>query len=203
MTHKAKRYIKGRGIRKVSLLPDILFRLKGRIDAKRTSTFANENIDKLIYTTDGLINKEILRAQEILHPVREEAAQLIASIQVSKNAIKELPLKQSDTFAVVIRSNKQLNSAIRSNMNSLSVINEFIITVTDALKKRIKTTQILCRKKKSAYVIGLLSGGMSDYKYEVNFQDTSFKNYIESHEKLDNKIKALLEESENKKNEAF
>jgi len=203
MTHKAKRYIKGRGIRKVSLLPDILFRLKGRIDAKRTSTFANENIDKLIYTTDGLINKEILRAQEILHPVREEAAQLIASIQVSKNAIKELTLKQSDTFAVVIRLNKQLNSAIRSNMNSLSVINEFIITVTEALKQRIEKTRKVCLKKVSAYVTGLRSGGMPDYKYEVKFQDTSLKNYIESHEKLDKKIKSLVEESEDEKNEAF
>ena len=63
ITNKAKQYIRGGGIRKVSLAPDSLFQLKGKQDARRTPTVPNSNIAKLIHCTDRLVNKEILLAE--------------------------------------------------------------------------------------------------------------------------------------------
>ena len=206
ITNKAKRYIKGSKIRKVSLAPDSFFRLKGKQDAKRTPTVPNSNIAKLVHCTDSLVNKEILLAEEILYPVREEAATLISSITVSKKVLEELPDEVNDTSAVAIRSNKQLNSTksshtslIRSSSNSLAAINEFIISITTALEQRIEKTRKVCLRKVSSYETGLRSGGMSDYKYEVTFNDTSLEKYIAKHAKLDKKIKSLVEESEEDK----
>jgi len=206
ITNKAKRYIKGVGIRKVSLAPDSVFRLKGKRDARRTPTVPNSNIAKLVHCTDSLVNKEILLAEEILYPVREEAATLISSISVSQKALEELPVELSDTSAVSVRSNKQLNSTrsshrslIRSSSNSLAAINEFIISITTALEQRIEKTRKVCLRKVSSYETGLRSGGMSDYKYEVTFNDASLEKYIAKHAKLDGKIKSLVEESEEEK----
>ena len=206
ITNKAKRYIKGVGIRKVSLAPDSVFRLKGKQDARRTPTVPNSNIAKLVHCTDSLVNKEILLAEEILYPVREEAATLISSISVSKKALEELPVELIDTSAVSVRSNKQLNSTrsshrslIRSSSNSLAAINEFIISITTSLEQRIEKTRKVCLRKVSSYETGLRSGGMSDYKYEVTFNDASLEKYIAKHSKLDGKIKSLVEESEEEK----
>ena len=200
ITNKAKRYIKGNGIKKVSLAPDSFFSLKGRRDAKRTPSVPNSNITKLVHCTDSLVNKEILLAEEILYPVREEAATLISSISVSQKALGELPVELNDSSAVAIRSNKQLNSArnshtalIRSNSSTLASINEFIISISTALEQRIEKTRKLCLKKISSYETGLRSGGMSDYKHEVVFNDSSLEKYTAKHAKLDEKIKLLVE----------
>ena len=40
---------------------------------------------------------------------------------------------------------------------------------------------------------------MSDYKYEVTFNDASLEKYMAKHAKLDEKIKSLVEESEEEK----
>ena len=203
ITSKAKRYIQGKGIKKVSFPPDSFFNIKGEHDAKRTHTVPNSNIAKLIHYADSLANKEILTAEEILYPVHEEAAALISSIFLSKEALKKLPAELSETSAVAARSNKQLNStknshiaSIRRSYATLASINEFIISIKTALEQRIEKIRKSCLKKISSYEAGLRSGGMSDYKCEVAFNDSSLEKYIEKHAELDEKIKKLVESAE-------
>ena len=200
LSRKAKRYIKGKNMKKVSILPNFYFALKGSRDAKHAPSTAYSNIVKLVHCTDGLVSKEILKIEDILYPIRKEAAMLITSIVVTSKTLKEMPNEVNDSSAVAIRSNKKLKNSKRSyiaiitnNHSKLAEINELIVVLSSALEQRIERTKKMSLEKISCYECGLRSGGMSDYRYEVTFSTEAYEKYTAEHKSLMNKIKFLTE----------
>lgn len=198
-TKEIVRYRKGKGIKSPSPhMPTTLLKLKGKLDAKKTPSVADSYIKKICSNTDGLTNKEILRAEKILYPFREEAATIIASLSTATASLESAPDISNGSSAVDKRTDKRVSairngyiSSIRSGNSRISAINEMLVSISTALQERIDKTHKKSMAKIYAYQEGLHKGGLSDYTPTIEYDDHAFAQYKENHIKLDEKIARL------------
>lgn len=191
-------YTKGKGIKAVSRLPNLIMKQKGNFDAKKGSSVADAYVSKLLHSADALINKETLKAEKLLFPFREEAATIISSLCITTEALKAAPVSINGNSAQDVRANKKASTvrkeyvaALRSDNSRLASINEIIISVTTAQEQRIEKTKKLCMGKIAVYEAGIREGGLSDYKATIKFDNLPVQKYIANHETLDKRVATL------------
>lgn len=200
---KAKKIYKfkeGKRIKKVTHVPNFVLRFKGKHDSKKPETAANSYCDKLCSRCAALENHECVMAEEILHPSRLEASQILASVNNSKIFLKHMPHARVETSALDIRANSR-NRATKSNteaevkvkINRLCELNEIIINTNATLEQRIEKTRNICREKINAYMIGLRAGGIPEYDYEINFSNAAMESYSDKHAFGDKAIREQVE----------
>ena len=197
---KAKKYVRGKGLKTLSHTPDWVYRIKGAFDARKDASFSESYIAKLTHSTNALINREILMAEELLFPKRKKAAALIADIKTDTDKLSGLPeATEQVSSAMDARANKLISEArtglsasINSKQAELCVINEYITAILTALEQRIDKIKFTSLRKIKSYEAGLKTRGLHNPS-AVSFSEESINKYTSRHEKLDSTIRTLAD----------
>lgn len=190
---------KGKRIKKVTLFPNFLLKLKGKLDAKKGVTVVESFVNKMKERCKANENNEVLKAEKILFLSRKEGAGLLASIKNNRDILQKIPDERIENSAPDIRANRRnterslsASSGINDACEKLTSINEFIIDINTCLQQRIMKTRNLCSAKINTYLSGAFEVG-ADYKEDLSYDDTAAMRYIEKHSVCDNAIKTAVD----------
>lgn len=191
------KYELGQKTKNVTILPDFVLKITGRLDAKKGSSVANAHIRCYLNKCVSIENEECLEAAEFLKNIRIEGAQTIAVISKHKKLIPEMPgvieVKNSwDALENRKRANA-LYDAMASVENArarLYEVNEQLLNGAAILDERISRIRRKAGVKIDAYIKGLRAGGLTDFDPVIEYSDTAKELYYEKHHALDEAIAA-------------
>lgn len=191
---KISRWKKGKGIKKVTHMPDFILRIKGRFDAKKPS-LPEAHTEKFLKSLAAIENAETLFAENILSATRDSAIKAIRVIKEPQNMSFDSPVVSGNHSEAEIRALRQESakrSALVANVQSakeaLPSLNETIISTHTILDERIEKTRKKACKKLMAYVSGVRKGGKSDFDVSINEDDSAREIYRNHHKRLDDLI---------------
>lgn len=199
MNEKAiMKYKKGRKLKKVTIMPDFILRLKGKHDASNSEMIAHAFVCKLQDKCQPLENHEALTAERLLHSFREEAGVLIVKIKDLRKRLATLPETVEEVKATDFRANRRTEasrqniiSEIQADLERLTQIHELINDINTALELRVSKIRNQCSYKIDAYSIGVKSVA-TDFTANVNFNGRAVEKYLEKHQLLDNSISRIV-----------
>jgi hypothetical protein len=90
------KYITGKNIKNVTVLPNFILKLKGRIDAHKGEDVALAHIDRYLKKCLSIESGECLVSEEALKNARSEGA---ANLDIVENTAKEIPDMPGDIEA--------------------------------------------------------------------------------------------------------
>lgn len=191
-------YKKGRKLKKVTILPDFILRIKGKHDTSKGEMIAQAFIRKLQDKCQPLENYEVLTAERLLHSSREEAGILIVKIKDLRKRLATLPEAVEEVKATDFRANRRTEAArqniiheIQVNLERLTQIHELITDINTALELRVSKIRNHCSYKINAYLVGVKSV-VADFSVDLSFNGKVVEKYLEKHQVLDNAISAIV-----------
>lgn len=198
------RFQKGRGIKKVISLPSFVLRMKGKSDATKGLSIAQTQLKSYIDKCSMLENREVLLAEKILHPYRDEAGVLIVKMDKLREKItsiaEPIPVETSMDYRVNKRNENEkatANLELQSSIVRLTQIFELIIDVHACLEQRIFKMRHHCSNKLQAYTVGVTSVD-SNFKFEAAYSYKAIENYKLKHTYLDAAIEQAVTSIYNK-----
>lgn len=195
MKNRTENYNRGKKIRKVTLLPNFVLTLQGKLDSKKGITVADAKINKMKNKCSAIENLECLSMENILFPVRTDGYSLMAKHASSIKALNAVPENTTDSSPSGIRLNNKYESKrqqaqfdIESTQKALYRIREELVKGDTVLNERISKTRNKASIKINAYVKGLRSAKLPEYIANNNYSDSACTIYLERHTEGDNAI---------------
>lgn len=191
------KYITGKNIKDVTVLPNFILKLMGRIDAHKGEDVALAHIDRYLKKCLSIESGECLVSEEALKNVRSEGA---ANLDIVENTAKEIPdmlgdIKAEHTWEVLENRRRASNKArakeaVKTARSRLYEINEEIINGTSILDQRVAKIRKRAASKIAAYIKGVRVGGITSFDPDVSFSETVVERYYKKH-KRDKAIAAV------------
>lgn len=185
---KIQKFKDGKGVKKVTAIPNMFLRFKGKKDAKKPASSADAYCQKLLCCCYSYENRETIFAEEILHDYRREAALILADICNNKKKLSSKPERRNGDSPIDIRANARYaadyiaaRKEVQSSVNRLCEINEIMISINATLEQRIDKTRNLCIKAINTYMLGLRTGGLADYSFKAEFSGKAIETYYYKH----------------------
>lgn len=193
----------GKGIGKVSRLPDFLLTIKGRFDSASTNPgVADAVIEKMNAKCAALEKKEALKTIKRTEQIRRDAHQ--AAITIKRNyKTNDLPPIRSEVGILApyeVRENLTRESANRAKKAETDMAVKTLADKCDelehaesVLRQRIERTRSKSLYSKvNAYVLGIRKGGLPDYKPPQHQDNKAYEEYKNSRDESDELIFSLL-----------
>lgn len=192
----------GENVRKVTRLPLVFLRLKGKLDSRKGVTVPEAYTGKLIERCGANENIEALYAEDILYPIRTEGSQLLTILKRDKESLNDMPDAIPGNTPYDIRRNREnsskresILSSINNSLTKLPEIEETIINVNSVLDERITKTRRKALATINVYVSGVRSGKLPDFSPAIEFSEDAKNIYDRKHKTGDERIfKAVAEE---------
>lgn len=189
---------KKRRIRRVTLLPGWVLRLKGRIHARYGASVVSAYIGRLLRKLCSLEDREVLETEKALYPTRDTAANCLTTISREANALSQMPDAVPENSDIAIRTNQRNAAAVETHKNTISACtrtitsaNELIINGVTILEGRIATMRAKTEEKILQYIAGVRKK-LPDYTFDLNAEEnTAVDIYVANHRVLDNAISKL------------
>lgn len=194
---KAK-YITGRDIKDVTILPNFLLKLIGRLDAhKGGEDVALAHVQRYLEKCTSIEGMECLASEAFLKKARSEGA---VNLDIIENTSKEIPdmpgdIEAEHTWDVLENRRRASNKAkakdaVKAARSRLYEINEEIINGTSILEQRVSKIRKSAASKISVYIKGVRAGGITSFDPDVSFSEIVVENYYKKH-KRDKAIAAV------------
>ena len=197
---KVEQFKMGKGIKRVTHMPGFFLRIKGKIDSKKPESAAVSFCEKLFNRCQAIENKETIAAEEILHSVRKQASQILASMNGNQMFLKSIPEAQEELSPIEIRANIRNREAknntsleLNNQLKAICEINEVIVNINSTLEQRVEKTRNHCLEKINIYIIGLRSGGHKDFTFVPSFEGKAMTAYNEKHKACDTAINTMAQ----------
>lgn len=183
-------------------MPSIFLRAKGESDAKKGASISDAAIIKLYEKEAAIEAVECLRCERHLSDTRQTAAKLLNSLERDEIKLKTIPDDMSGSSPEVIRFNRRnsenksaATASIIKTINTLSELNQRIITVETLMYERIKKIRAKTNSKIHLYIEGARRA-LPDYNLpRKEFDDSATTLYRQRHDVLDRAIKDAVEKS--------
>lgn len=190
-----KNYELGNKTKNVTIMPNFVLRLMGRLDAKKGKSVAEAHLMRYFDKCVSIEAEECLVAEAFLKSTRNEGAQQLAVISKQMKLIPEMPGEVEEQHTWDVLENRRRAGAVRSARSAIESarerlyeLNENIIHGGTVLEQRISRTRKCARVKMDAYIKGLRAGGLADYTPEIEFSDKASALYYLRHRNLDDAI---------------
>lgn len=191
------KYITGRNVKDVTILPNFILKLLGRMDAHKGKDVALAHIDRYLEKCTSIEDGECLISEEYLKKVRSEGA---TNLDIIENTSKEISDMPGDIEAVhaweVFENRKRASNktrakdSVKSARSRLYEINEEIINGTSILDQRVAKIRKRTASKIAAYIKGVRAGGITSFDPDVSFSEAVVEKYYKKH-KRDKAIAAV------------
>lgn len=194
-------------IKRITLMPGFLLKIKGKLDSGKGETIPNAYIHKMLSCCAGIENSEVIHAESMLEKERKAAASAITNIAQKKRKLCGIPgevSEDSDSPFVVRENNrnKKAKQEILADINhcyeELSIIQEQLIGGHTVLDERVEKTRNLGMRSVNKYIEGVRSGKLPEYDPEITFFDNARFLYLNRHEEGDRKIRDYVAEYRDK-----
>ncbi len=185
-------------IRRITLLPGWILRLKGRIHARHGASVVSVYIERLLKKLCTLEAREALETEKELYATRNTAANCLTSIRQEIKALSKMPDAVAETSDMAIRANRRNAADVETHQKTISTCirtitsaNESLINGLINLEVRIKATRAQAEEKLLQYIVGVRKK-LSDFTFDLNVvENTAVEIYVEKHRVLDNAISKL------------
>ncbi|MDY4834868.1 MAG: hypothetical protein SO181_06990 [Frisingicoccus sp.] len=199
---KSTNYMKNpKKVGKVIRTPGFILRIQGKMDSKKGKGVCDEYIQSVVRKLASMEGDEVIQAENALHDVRKEAAVILAEFSEKKEDLSEIPENTGGKTVEEIRNNRRKSTRrrdaanrLKEAMNKLTRINEQIINTNTVLDERINKLRNNAAEKLHAYISGIRCGNLTEYTFELPETDDDARQiYLEKHERLDKKIRDIVD----------
>lgn len=186
--------------RKVTRMPNWFLKLKGKYDSSKGSGVCDHFLKKLIKNEALLESSKIIDAENVLFETRKSGALALLTLYETKANILDLPEDVKGETSEAIRFNRRnaakriaAQGVMKTAIESLSQINETIISIETVLDERLMWLRNHTSEKTHIYLSGIHSGKLKDYVFSRDsYDDKSRIIYREKHKNLDAKIQSAV-----------
>ena len=192
-------------IKRITLMPGFLLKIKGKLDSGKGETIPNAYIHKMLSCCAGIENSEVIHAESMLEKERKAAASAITNIAQKKRKLCGIPGEVSEDSPFSIRENHRNKKAKQEILDDidhcyeeLSIIQEQLIVGQTVLDERVEKTRNMGMRSVNKYIEGVRSGKLPEFDPEITFFDNARFLYLNRHEKGDRKICDYLTEYRDK-----
>ncbi len=197
ISKKQEKFLNGKKIRKVTVIPNWILRIKGRIDARNGPEVPDAYVEKMYKKLKSFDDYEVRTAENILKAPREAAALNINTLSESSQTIATTNIPHNDGSARGVRGERTARGKVASAMatssnssRSIYSINELIISVNSHLQTRIDQTYLTGLEKCKAYECGV-KRKLPDYSIpDFDMNSDAVNKYQATHKVLDDAVKA-------------
>ena len=192
-----EKFLKGKKIRKVTLIPNWILKIKGRLDARNGPEVPDAYVEKMYKRLKSFDDLEVRTAENILKAPREAAALNINALSESSQTIASTDIPANDGSANGIRNERSARGTLASakstfsnSARSIYSINELIVSINSHLRTRIEQTYLIGLEKCKAYECGV-KRVIPDYGIpDFDMNSDAVNKYQEMHKTLDDAVKA-------------
>ncbi len=178
----------GKGIGKVSILPDFVLGIMGRIDARKgTEGVPDAMIEKMLSKCSALEKKEATKTVKRTKTARKNAvAAAVTIIRNYKKSDLQMVTGENGLLSVYdVRENDRRASANaakhRATEDAVAALTRFVPELEHAqavLCERVEAIRSKSfRTKANAYIKGVRKGKLPEYKPEIIFDDKGLQAY--------------------------
>lgn len=200
MMLKGRSAKRSKRIKNVTRVPDWALRMKGKNDSRKGKGVCDEFIRQLNKKLIAMESNEVIDAETTLFEPRKEAAVILASLAEQKKVLTETSDNQKTGNAQSIRENRRdakrrgaAKDSLKDALERLIVINERIINTDTVLDERINKMRSKAAEKIHVYVVGIRSGELNEYEWDMTCMDDSAREiYKAKHKELDERIRAAI-----------
>ena len=190
-----KNYELGQKTKNVTIMPDFILKLIGKLDARKGIGVAEAHLRRYLDKCESIENEECLVAEKFLKSTRNDGAQQLAIISKQSKIIPEMPGSVEEKHAWDVLENRRraqavsnAHSAVENARARLYEINEKIVNGGTILDERISRIRKRAGAKMDAYLKGLRAGGLHEFDPEIDYSDNPRVLYYEKHRRLDKEI---------------
>lgn len=197
MKKTKNKYITGKNVKDVTILPNFILKFLGKMDAHKGEDVALAHINRYLERCISIEDGECLVSEEFLKKARSEGA---ANLDIIENLSKEIPDMPGDIEAKhawdILENRRRANNkemakgAVKAARSRLYEINEEIINGTSILDQRIAKIRKRAASKIAAYIKGVRAGGIASFDPDISFSDSVVEKYYKKH-KRDKAIAAV------------
>ena len=190
-----KNYELGQKTKNVTIMPDFILKLIGKLDARKGIGVAEAHLRRYLDKCESIEHEECLVAEKFLKSTRNDGAQQLAIISKQSKIIPEMPGSVEEKHAWDVLENRRraqavsnAHSAVENARARLYEINEKIVNGGTILDERISRIRKRAGAKMDAYLKGLRAGGLHEFDPEIDYSDNPRVLYYEKHRRLDKAI---------------
>lgn len=197
MKHTNTKYITGSDVKDVTVMPNFILKIIGKIDARKGEDVAKAHIERYLEKCTSLEDMECLLSEEFLKQPRAEGA---ANLDIIENTPKEIPempgsIDEQHTWDILenrrrASDKERAQKTVKAARSRLYEINEEIINGTSILEQRIAKIRKRATSKIKAYIKGVRAGGIPTFSPNITFSEVYVDKYYKKH-KRDKAIAAV------------
>lgn len=177
-------YKKGKRCKKVTLAPDFILKIKGKLDASKNESSAHVFINGLYDKCSAIEALEVSTAQELLKDYREEGEKLFYKVRDYLLFLHSTPMKTRE-------SKQNAHIEFKASADRLIQIHKIITDVNTALERRITQIRKHCSHKKDAYSQGVKMV-MPDFSLITYHCEKPIEDYLLMHKETDDAIAKIV-----------
>jgi len=184
----------------LTMIPDFILAIKGKMNAKNGDEVADFFVKKLIKKTEAYENQLCALVEVEIAVTRNNAAELLTDIARQKQIISRVPKVENGNTVDAIRekrkNSEKINKSkekIENDLIVLSKLYEEIVSVDSDLNELIAKARKNCESKIAAYCFGVRKIH-PDYEPPVGYDNDALKIYYSKHQMLDSEIASAVKE---------